>query len=230
MTEKGEDASSEPLEALLGSIEPFWDRLGSKVEAMFGSLEASHGLLEPLCLGCILSRIGGIFAVLPPHIPLWTSFCDRQLGYSLPSYRAMCSPNRFRKTSGNTWGRKRKKRKRVNKKKREDASSELVETLLGSIGPSWDSLGRHVLEAPVWPNVGTLKGFLARLTPSEAAFRENIGEEEKKGGYREKRIGGEGGKQRRGRMPLRSLLRHFWARLGHLGIVLEAMLVYVGLS
>ena len=85
--EKGkrrEDASSEPLEALLGSIGPFWDRLGSKVEAMFGSLEASHGLLEPLCRGCILSRIGGIFAVLPPTFPFgkasvvdnWARVCE----------------------------------------------------------------------------------------------------------------------------------------------------------
>eukprot|EP00959_Pyramimonas_sp_CCMP1952_P390878 8191355-Pyramimonas_sp.AAC.1 len=42
--------------------------------------------------------------------------------------------------------------------------------------------------------------------------------------------GGRKGRRRRrrkkakGRMPLRSLLRHSWARLGHLGTVLETML------
>ena len=41
MTEKGEDASSEPLEALLGSIGPSWDRLGGHVGAILGSLGAS---------------------------------------------------------------------------------------------------------------------------------------------------------------------------------------------
>ena len=84
IAEKGEDASSESLEALLGSIGPFWGRLGSNVGAMFGSFEAYHGLLEPLCLGCILSRIGSIPAVLPSIFPFerasvvdnWARVCE----------------------------------------------------------------------------------------------------------------------------------------------------------
>ena len=37
----GKDASSEALEALLGSIGPSWDRFGGHVEAILGSLRAS---------------------------------------------------------------------------------------------------------------------------------------------------------------------------------------------
>ena len=42
----------------------------------------------------------------------------------LPSYRAMCSPNRFGKPSGNTWGKLNTKRKRNRKSKKEEQECE----------------------------------------------------------------------------------------------------------
>ena len=64
----------EPLEALLGSIGPSWDRL------------VGHVLVEALMWPNVVAR--------GPE--------------GLPSYRTMCSPNRFGKRSGNTVGEEEK--------------------------------------------------------------------------------------------------------------------------
>ena len=98
----------------------------------------------------------------------------------------------------------------MNKKKGEDASSELLEAFLGSIGPSWGRLGDHVLEAPMWPKVGPEFSQTIRLyVPRDVveSLRGTHGGGIVEGGDREKRRGGGAG----------GLLGASWGTWGLLG-------------